>query len=122
MWWPFTRRRKGDDPRAPCEDTVISRKLKSNCKNVASSLNACLKANRNHPERCEGLRSQLLHCQANVLCPDLAKVYDQCVLIEVNRAVRTHDAVDQNACANVMDKIERCLASRKNRKHLDSVA
>ena len=118
--WPFTRRRT-DDTHAVCEDTVIARKLKSNCKNIESSLNSCLKANRTHPERCQGLRSQLVHCQANVLCPEVAKLYDQCMLIEVNRAVRTHDSVDQNACSNVLDKMERCLSSPKNRKHLAGV-
>ena len=114
-------RRKGkgkEDDTAPCEETVIARRLKSSCRNVESSYNACLKANKNHPERCNGLREQLRHAQAGVLCPDLAKVYDHCMLIEVNRATRTHDSVNTYACADVMDKIERCLSSARNSRYL----
>ncbi len=122
MWWPFSRRKSGDSTRAPCEATVAARKLNSNCRNIETSLKACLKANSKHPERCEGIRWQLQHCRANVLCPDLATVYDQCVLMEVNRAIRTHDSVNQNACSKVMDEIERCLAKRANRKRLEAAA
>jgi len=42
--------------------------------------------------------------------------------MEVNRAVRLHDSVNQNACAKVMDEMTRCLASRANRKHLEAAA
>ena len=121
--WPFTRRKIGDNSsHAPCEATVVARKLRSNCRNVESSLNACLKANSTHPERCEGIKWQLRHCQANVLCPDLAKLYDHCQIMEVNRAVRLHDSVNQHACAKVMDEMTRCLASRANRKHLEAAS
>jgi len=120
MAWGWLTRPRGqaDDDRAPCEETVIARKLKSNCRNVESSYKACLLANKSHPERCDGLREQLRHAQAGVLCPDLAKVYDHCMLIEVNRASRTHDEVNRYACADVMDKIERCLGSGKNRRYI----
>ena len=118
--WPFTRRKHQDkNDTAPCEATVIARKLKSNCSRVETSLKSCLRANRQHPERCDGLRQQLHHAQAGVLCPELAKMYEHCMMMEVNRASRTHDAVDTYACANVMNEIERCLSSSKNRKYIE---
>jgi len=112
--WPF-RSREDDD--RPCEATVIRRKLKA-CKKIDSSWKSCVKANASE-SACQSLKESFRHCQARVLCPELAREYEGCMVKEVTKKRISHGEIDTAACRDVMRRIERCLSSRKFRAYLE---
>lgn len=70
---------------------------------VEKALVNCYRANPRDKTPCARLFATLVHCQADVVCPDISKEYRECV----NRVVSTQESYD--ACNDILLRMKACL-------------
>lgn len=94
--WPFSSAALTPEQKDRC---------KRKCELAKASLRNCQLANAANPGVCSSLETQVVHCLAEVACPELARQHELCFF----RVVNSQGAEPYSACDVHVKKMKTCL-------------
>ncbi|KAI3432769.1 hypothetical protein D9Q98_004309 [Chlorella vulgaris] len=80
-------------------------RVKRRCGVAAGTLQQCLAANPTNPDVCSSLETQVVHCQAEVVCMQLAADHQRCF----KRVVNSQGTIPFSACDKEVAAMKQCL-------------
>ncbi|KAL4452769.1 hypothetical protein ABPG75_008431 [Micractinium tetrahymenae] len=96
-WWPFSKRQQLTPEQAD--------RCRRRCGMATATLAHCLAANTGDPGVCSSLETQVVHCHAEVVCPELAAAHQRCF----QRVVNSKGREPYSACAKEVEAMKKCL-------------
>lgn len=79
--------------------------MRRKCSLAVQTLRNCRAANADNPAACASLDTQVVHCFAEVVCPDLAAAHQRCF----RRVVNSKGREPPSACDKNILAMRRCL-------------